>query len=871
MLELIKISKKYKTGDLVQTALDDVKLNFRDNEFVAILGSSGSGKTTLLNIIGGLDRYDHGDLIINGVSTKKFKDRDWDTYRNHTIGFVFQSYNLIPHQTILANVELAMTISGVSKKERRRRASEALNNVGLGKQLHKRPNQMSGGQMQRVAIARALVNNPDILLADEPTGALDTETSYQVLEIIKKIAKNRLVIMVTHNPELAKDYATRIVELKDGKIMNDSHPFEGEELEKEASKVKLKEVEKVKKTKMKFTTALSLSLNNLRTKKTRTILTAFAGSIGIIGIALILSLSSGINEYITHVQSDTLSSYPLTIESEAMDFSAIMKAQRNGKEDSNSKHDLDKVYSHNVLQNSLSMMKLKTESNDLGAFKKFLESDESGIHDYVTDIQYGYDLDLQIYNADTTNRIQKLNPSDTQERGMPMMTQFASNNAFTELIGNTNVLESQYNLLSGRWPTEGSFNEVVIVVDENNEIADTTLYQLGILSQDEYDAKVEAIKNEEEIKWEQASFPYEDILNTTFKLVLNSDYYQYDEKTGLWVNKKDNKGYMTDVVNNGVDLKITGILRPNEEASATSIGGTIGYTSSLTKYVINQINESEIVKSQMDNEDTDIFTGIPFDTKEITIEDINTYLTTLPEEQQAQIQAMTASMSEEDLLATFTKQMQDNATEKSTYAGNLTLLGVANLNVPSKINIYCTNFRAKDEVASIIDHYNSDKIDANQEELTITYTDLMGMMMSSITDIINMISYVLIGFVGISLVVSSIMIGIITYISVLERTKEIGILRSIGASKKNISSVFNAETLIVGFISGSIGIIITLLINIPVNAIIKALSGVSNISALPVNYALILIAISMCLTFIAGLIPASIAAKKDPVAALRSE
>lgn len=538
MLELIKISKKYKTGDLVQTALDDVKLNFRDNEFVAILGSSGSGKTTLLNIIGGLDRYDHGDLIINGVSTKKFKDRDWDTYRNHTIGFVFQSYNLIPHQTILANVELAMTISGVSKKERRRRASEALNNVGLGKQLHKRPNQMSGGQMQRVAIARALVNNPDILLADEPTGALDTETSYQVLEIIKKIAKNRLVIMVTHNPELAKDYATRIVELKDGKIMNDSHPFEGEELEKEASKVKLKEVEKVKKTKMKFTTALSLSLNNLRTKKTRTILTAFAGSIGIIGIALILSLSSGINEYITHVQSDTLSSYPLTIESEAMDFSAIMKAQRNGKEDSNSKHDLDKVYSHNVLQNSLSMMKLKTESNDLGAFKKFLESDESGIHDYVTDIQYGYDLDLQIYNADTTNRIQKLNPSDTQERGMPMMTQFASNNAFTELIGNTNVLESQYNLLSGRWPTEGSFNEVVIVVDENNEIADTTLYQLGILSQDEYDAKVEAIKNEEEIKWEQASFPYEDILNTTFKLVLNSDYYQYDEKTGLWVNKR---------------------------------------------------------------------------------------------------------------------------------------------------------------------------------------------------------------------------------------------------------------------------------------------------------------------------------------------
>jgi putative ABC transport system permease protein len=870
MLELKKISKEYKTGDLVQTALDNASLNFRDNEFVAILGSSGSGKTTMLNIIGGLDRYDKGDLLINGVSTKKYKDRDWDTYRNHTIGFVFQSYNLIPHQTILANVELAMTISGISKKERKRRAKEELEKVGLGKQLHKKPNQMSGGQMQRVAIARALVNNPDILLADEPTGALDTETSYQVMEIIKEIAKDRLVIMVTHNPELAQDYATRIVELKDGKIKSDSNSFDVPEEVRAQLKVKQEVSAPITKTKMSFATALSLSLNNLKTKKARTILTAFAGSIGIIGIALILSLSSGIDGYIAKVQSDTLSSYPITIESQTLDYSAIIESQRSQNIDDGEDHDLDKVYSKSVLENSLSMMTAKTESNDLGTFKKYLESDESGISDYVTSIQYGYDLDLHIYSSDTTGGIQKLNPSETENRSGNPLSQFSSNDTFTELLGNEELLKAQYDIVSGAWPKVGSYNEVVIVVNENNEINDTTLYQLGLLPQEEYEEKIKAIKNGEEITSEQVSFNYEDILNTTFKLVPNSDHYQYDESTELWVDMSKNKSYMTNAIDDGLELKVVGIIRPNEEASATSIGGTIGYTSELTQHVINHINESEVAKAQIANPETNIFTGIPFETDEITMEDVETYLHTLPEEQQLQMRGMMASMTEDEILSTFSEKMKDEY-EISTYEDNLSLLGVADLDSPSAINIYCKDFSAKDIVADIIKNYNNDKIDEGQEELVINYTDIMGMMMSSITDIINMISYVLIAFVGISLVVSSIMIGIITYISVLERTKEIGILRSIGASKNNVSSVFNAETLIIGFISGSLGIVITLLLNIPVNAIIKSLSGVSGISSLPAGYAIILIAISMFLTFIAGLIPASLAAKKDPVTALRSE
>lgn len=868
MLELKNISKQYKTGDLIQTALDNASLNFRDNEFVAILGSSGSGKTTMLNIVGGLDRYDEGDLIINGVSTKKYKDRDWDTYRNHTIGFVFQSYNLIPHQTILANVELAMTISGVSKKERRRRAKEELEKVGLGKQLHKKPNQMSGGQMQRVAIARALVNNPDILLADEPTGALDTETSYQVMEIIREIAKDRLVIMVTHNPELAKEYATRIVELKDGKVISDSNAFD---TQKEVKATAIKDVNApVKMTKMSFATALSLSLNNLKTKKARTILTAFAGSIGIIGISLILSLSSGINEYIAKVQSDTLSSYPITIEGQAIDLSSMMDARDDLIKGDNETHDLDKVYSKSELVSTMSMMNMKMESNDLGTFKKFLESDESGVSPYVTDIQYGYDLALQVYNPDTTGKVQKLNPSESNPMAALPMAAMMSTDTFTELLGNKELLQSQYDIVTGTWPTEGSNDEVVIVVDENNEISDTTMYQLGLLPGEEYDEKMKAIKDGDEVTSEQVSFEYEDILDTTFKLVLNSDYYQYDETTELWADMSKDKDYMKDLVNNGLELKVVGIIRPNEEASATSIGGTIGYTSELTQYVIKHINESEVAKAQIANLETDIFTGIPFEMDEITMEDVETYLHTLPEEQQAQMSAMMASMTEEEILSTFTERMKSES-EASTYEDNLKLLGVADLDSPSAINIYAVDFSAKDMVADIITDYNNDKIDAGQEELVISYTDIMGMMMSSITSIINMISYVLIAFVGISLVVSSLMIGIITYISVLERTKEIGILRSIGASKKNISSVFNAETLIIGFISGAIGIGITLLLNIPVNAIIKNLSGVSNISSLPWGAAVALIAISMFLTFIAGLIPASFAAKKDPVTALRSE
>lgn len=879
MLQIEDIRKQYTTGELTQTALDGVSLAFRDSEFVAVLGPSGSGKTTLLNIIGGLDRYDSGNLIINGISTKKYSDRDWDSYRNHTIGFVFQSYNLIPHQSVLANVELALTISGITRAERKKRATEALKKVGLGDQLHKRPNQMSGGQMQRVAIARALVNDPDILLADEPTGALDTETSRQVLDLLKEVAKDRLVVMVTHNGELADLYATRIVKLRDGCIIHDSAPYAPEETVAPTHK-------NMGRSTMSFKTAVSLSLNNLWSKKGRTLLTAIAGSIGIIGIALILSLSTGINNYIDQVQKDTLSTYPISIQKETIDMTGMMATMMEHNLADDATHDPDAVYSNDIMLDMLSSISAEVQTNDLGAFKEYMESDKTNIADYVTAIQYGYDLELQIYSADTADKVTQLNPSSifsnmmgSFSMGTGSMASMGSFSfaAFEEMLGNTELLEAQYDVLAGRWPDAGAYDEVVIVVNENNEISDMALYQIGLLDADTLNDKISAIMRGETVETEQAIFSYDEILGTTFKLVLNTDYYVYDEATGGWTDMREDAAYMAGLVDSALELKVVGILRPNEEASATALSGTVGYTSALTDYVVAHIHESEIVQAQLADPETNVFTNFAFDVnaylESLTMDDLYAMVTEASEEEQAQFQAMIQSMGEETVLSMISAQIKANAAnaDSSSYEQNLTLLGYVDLNKPSAINIYCLDFESKDAVGSIIDDYNKMVTDAGNEELVINYTDLVGLMMSSITTIINIISYVLIGFVAISLVVSSIMIAIITYISVLERTKEIGILRSIGASKGNISSIFNAETLIEGFAAGAVGILITLLLMIPINAIIKALTGVSNITYLPLGSALILIGISVVLNVLAGLIPARIAAKKDPVVALRTE
>ncbi|NLY54359.1 MAG: ABC transporter ATP-binding protein/permease [Firmicutes bacterium] len=879
MLQIKNISKKYVTGELVQTALDDVTLNFRDNEFVAVLGPSGSGKTTLLNIIGGLDRYDSGNIIINGVSTKQYKERDWDAYRNHTIGFVFQSYNLIPHQSVLANVELALTLSGIPKAERVKRAKEALEQVGLGDQGHKRPNQLSGGQMQRVAIARALVNNPDILLADEPTGALDSETSVQVMNLLKEVAKDRLVIMVTHNTELANKYATRIIQLRDGKVISDSDPY----IVAEDSRAEPQH-KSMGKTSMSFLTALSLSLNNLRTKKTRTILTSFAGSIGIIGIALILALSAGINDYIRTVQMDTLSVYPIRIESESVDMSSmittLMEQNRPGRRTT----DRDKVYSNNIATSFLSSVSAVTKANDLGAFKEYLESEASGILDYVSTIQYGYKLDLQIYSSDTTDGVLQLNPSELLRGSMrsgefgPMsrMGGAGSYNIFEEMLGNRELLEAQYDVLAGRFPAADAPNEVVIVVDQNNEISDIALYSIGLMDPEEYKAIVQAVTRGEEVEQpDQVSFTYDEILGTTFKLVLNSDYFQYDEATNTWKDMRDDEQYMIELVNNALDLEVVGILRPNPEVSAASIQGTVAYTSALTDYVIEANAKSEIAKAQLADPETNVFTNMPFAIDDylenLTMDDVVEIVATLPPQEQQQFQAMRFAMSEEEILRIFAKQIRARAGDPATYEDNLKAIGVVDTDRPAVINLYPIDFKAKDKIADIIDEYNAAQAAAGRDDLAISYTDIVGLMMSSITTIINIISYVLIGFVAISLVVSSIMIGVITLISVLERTKEIGILRSIGASQRNISNIFNAETLIIGFAAGIIGILISQLLLIPTNAILANLTGVSNIAFLPWKSAIVLVLISMTLTLIAGLIPAAQAAKKDPVAALRTE
>lgn len=867
MLQLKNITKNYLSGDNEVQALKGIDIEFRENEFVSILGQSGCGKTTLLNIIGGLDRYTSGDLIINGKSTKEFKDKDWDTYRNHSVGFVFQSYNLIPHQTVLANVELALTISGVGKTERRKRAIEALQKVGLGDQINKKPNQMSGGQMQRVAIARALVNDPDILLADEPTGALDSKTSVQVMEILKEISKDRLIIMVTHNPELAKKYSSRIVKLLDGKIIDDSNPYKSSE--EDVKKARNKK-DKSGKASMKFTTAVRLSLNNLMTKKGRTFLTSFAGSIGIIGIALILSLSHGMQSYINRVEEDTLSSYPLTIQEASIDVTSMLEAMMgNGEKE---EHNDNKIYSRPIVNNILETVSTKLQTNNLEEFKKYLESGDTNIKDYINAIQYEYNLNLNIYKQNEDKTYQQVNPSkvfdelgfgemmESRQSASSMMSgsmAMTQTDVWTEMLDNQNLLQSQYDVLAGKWPTK--YNEVVLIVDENNEISDYTLYSLGIKDIKELNESMEKIKNKEKVEaGESESYSYDDLLNYKFKILLNTDYYK--ESGNAWQDMSNDDEYMKNVVDNAEEITIVGIIKPNEENVSSSGAGMIGYTKELKEYVINKINETEIVKEQKENPNINVFTGIEFPENQNSSFDYSQ----LTDEQRMYM----ATLSEAEL-AELMKNYAENST--ATYDSNLSTLGVVDLNKPSTINIYPKDFESKDMITTRISEYNDKQTNDGKEENVITYTYIVGVMMSSVSTIINVISYVLIAFVGISLVVSSIMIGIITYISVLERTKEIGILRSIGASKKDVSRVFNAETLIIGLVAGLIGIVVTLLLNIPINMIIKSIVGISNISKLPTAGAIILVVISVGLTMIAGLIPARFAAKRDPVEALRTE
>ena len=862
MLKLEKITKIYDTAGFKQKALDEVSMNFRQCEFVSILGPSGSGKTTLLNIIGGLDNYTSGDLVINNISTKKYKDRDWDTYRNHSVGFVFQSYNLIPHQSILSNVELALTLCGVSKSERRKRAKEALKEVGLGNHLGKKPNQLSGGQMQRVAIARALVNNPDILLADEPTGALDSETSTQIMELLKKVANDRLVIMVTHNSELAEEYSTRIIKVKDGVILNDTNPYD-EEITTENNITE--DNKKKKKTSMSFRTALSLSLNNLMTKKGRTLLTAFAGSIGIIGIALILSLSNGVQNYINKVQEDTLSNYPLTIQEESVDASSMIEIFMNND---GKKYDDNKIHSRQVIGKIFETISEEAKRNNLKAFKEYIEKGDNDIKKYSNVVQYGYNMTPNIYKSDTKDGVVQVNPATTfEELGMTsssdessyMMGQ--STDVWTEMIDNDELLKSQYDVLSGVWPEK--YNEAMLIVNENNEISDYSLYSLGIKDQNDITEKMHKIMSGEKLeKIQDETYSYEDFLGLKYKVLLNTDYY---EKQGnSWISKRNDEKYMKTKLKNALEVKIVGIVRPKKEVAATSMGdtGMVGYRKELTEYIINGINDSKIAKEQLDKPEINVFTGRKFELKKKT--DSKFDFSSLSKEEQKYL----SSLSEEEMAAVISSYTEMST---STYEENISKLGICNLDEPSSINIYPVDFESKDKITVAIEKYNENKKNEGKEEDVIQYTDMVATMMTSVTVIVNMISYVLIAFVGISLIVSSIMIGIITYISVLERVKEIGILRSIGASKKDISRVFNAETFIVGLVAGLLGIGITILLNIPINAIIKKVADVSNIAKLPTVGAIILVLISMILTMIAGLIPAKMASKKDPVESLRSE
>ena len=986
MLEIRNIVKNYETGSETVHALKGVSIAFRESELVSILGQSGCGKTTLLNIIGGLDQYTSGDLIINGQSTKQYKSADWDIYRNHSVGFIFQSYNLIPHQSVLSNVELALTLSGVSKAERRRRAKEALEKVGLGNQLNKRPNQMSGGQMQRVAIARALVNDPDILLADEPTGALDSETSIQIMELVKEIAKDRLVIMVTHNPELAEKYSTRIVKLLDGQIVGDSDPFDPAK-EPAHSEVRKTEVTKGQKTSMSFLTALSLSKNNLMTKKGRTFLTSFAGSIGIIGIALILSLSNGVQEYINSVERSTLASFPVSIQHETVEYTSLMTSMMNVRDNAEENRDPDRIYTNDISTEMMKTMLSEMQTNNLAEFKEYLESDPDGIGASIEEIQYSYDSNLYIYGHSADGDIMQINPSTVMSAMMgqsmadnvSQMTNtysslmgsssMSSYDAFRELLS-TDMLKTEYEVLAGRLPE--AYNEVVVLVTDRNELSDVTLYTLGLRDQGELEGMMSSVMAGESFDLDTGdlSFSYDDLMGMEFSMLTAPEFYQKNDD-GTWTDMRSDSEFMEQAAENGLKLKVVGILKPDADSliSSTNSGG-IGYTHALTEYMIDKTNSSELVKAQKENPDVDVFTGIEFpkaDEEEeqpmsqseamemltgMLTEEQRTKLNegimaALTEEQQAQIQsAMMGMVSDEQMnsimmgvltpeqltqlqsgadvnslltdaqkaqmsaqiaasltaeqnaeLSTMMNGMVDPTkmytifmqvlttdqlrqlmdmtkepeTTDATYDGNLKLLGVAELSEPSSMKIYATDFESKEKITQLIEKYNDSKIvDDNQADV-INYTDYVGLMMSSVSDIINSISYILIAFVAISLIVSSIMIGIITYISVLERTKEIGILRAMGASKRDISNVFNAETLIVGFSAGVIGIAVTLLLNIPINIIIENITGIANVALLPWQGGVILVVISMLLTLIAGLVPAGVAAKKDPVEALRTE
>lgn len=986
MLEIRNIVKDYETGSETVHALKGVSIAFRESELVSILGQSGCGKTTLLNIIGGLDQYTSGDLIINGQSTKQYKSADWDIYRNHSVGFIFQSYNLIPHQSVLSNVELALTLSGVSKAERRRRAKEALEKVGLGNQLNKRPNQMSGGQMQRVAIARALVNDPDILLADEPTGALDSETSIQIMELVKEIAKDRLVIMVTHNPELAEKYSTRIVKLLDGQIVGDSDPFDPAK-EPAHSEVRKTEVTKGQKTSMSFLTALSLSKNNLMTKKGRTFLTSFAGSIGIIGIALILSLSNGVQEYINSVERSTLASFPVSIQHETVDYTSLMTSMMNVRDNAEENRAPDRIYTNDISTEMMKTMLSEMQTNNLAEFKEYLESDPDGISASIEEIQYSYDSNLYIYGHSADGDIMQINPSTVMSAMMgqsmadnvSQMTNtysslmgsssMSSYDAFRELLS-TDMLKTEYEVLAGRLPE--AYNEVVVLVTDRNELSDVTLYTLGLRDQGELEGMMSSVMAGESFDLDTGdlSFSYDDLMGMEFSMLTAPEFYQKNDD-GTWTDMRSDSEFMEQAAENGLKLKVVGILKPDADSliSSTNSGG-IGYTHALTEYMIDKTNSSELVKEQKENPDVDVFTGIEFpkaDEEEeqpmsqseamemltgMLTEEQRTKLNegimaALTEEQQAQIQsAMMGMVSDEQInsimmgvltpeqltqlqsgadvnsLLTDAQKAQMSAqiaasltveqnaelsammngmvdptkmytifmqvlttdqlrqlmdmtkepeTTDATYDGNLKLLGVAELSEPSSMKIYATDFESKEKITQLIEKYNDSKIADDNQADVINYTDYVGLMMSSVSDIINAISYILIAFVAISLIVSSIMIGIITYISVLERTKEIGILRAMGASKRDISNVFNAETLIVGFSAGVIGIAVTLLLNIPINIIIENITGIANVALLPWQGGVILVVISMLLTLIAGLVPAGVAAKKDPVEALRTE
>ena len=995
MLQLKNIVKTYVTGELKQDALKGVSISFRENEFVSILGQSGSGKTTMLNIIGGLDRYTSGDLIINGVSTKKYKDSDWDYYRNNSIGFVFQSYNLIPHQSVLANVELALTLAGVSKKERRQRAIDVLKKVGLGNHIHKKPNQMSGGQMQRVAIARALINNPDILLADEPTGALDSETSIQIMELLKEIAKDKLVIMVTHNPELAETYSTRIVKLRDGQITSDSNPYTADEQPAVS--------QKRKKISMSFRTALSLSFNNLRTKKGRTLLTAFAGSIGIIGIALILSISTGIQDYIADIQRDTLSSYPISITQQESAITRVMNGRGEMMAGEKQTHDMDAVYANDRMYDLFNAAFTGEDiENNLTAFKAWLDSEmdektsTTNLYESVSTLQYQYGVDINTYVQSEEGDYHSTDLSaalstETGSTGGSMTTVMASRlgamNQWSEILPGTDgelisdLVYDQYDLLAGSWPTKA--NEVILILDSSNEVTDIAFYALGLMSDEEVNDIMSAVINGEEIETSSGKkVSYDDILGTSFKMVLNCDYYTKNS-SGVWSDVREDEASLALVIENGYDLQIVGILRPNPEATSTSISGTFGYTSALTQYVIEKSAESEIVKEQLlpENENYDVLTGLPFvitedidPTDSEKAEKISEYFGTLTPVQktdiytamlckpsdeyleqtvdsymqqftardsmidlvanaynferkaaeeyladysddelrdmlrtqlnklvtekyaeQAELQVaqmmasaaapgdlfnsqgyatvaaafdqMIAATTDETVLAGYYDAYMPSTVSGSTLTDTLAVLGSIDYDTPTTINIYAETFEDKEIIDGLISDYNA----SAAEEEQIEYTDYVAMLMSGVTTMIDAVSYGLIGFVSIALVVSSIMIGIITYISVLERTKEIGILRSVGASKKDISRVFNAETVIVGFTAGLIGIGVTILLNIPISMIAERLTGISGIAVLPTTAAVILVAISVVLTMIAGLIPSKMAAKKDPVIALRTE